>query len=620
MQLHSREVTTLRLILDCDCDNDLDVQPALAQPPTLLGLPTEIRLHILRYLLRFDWNSKQYTRRVPEDAIDHLLRIDSRRILEAPHFKHRSAQELNGILPVRNIIKIDPTILRVCKQLFEDGKEILYEDNKVIGVQSGLKLASRFDSYGISTWGPFPASKLAFTIKGKSGRMTRKLGEDHNGGGHFNPIMLLRGQNATADTPFYICSRRDGPDFLHALWILIVAPFARSMKFNIYLPKCKKYQLQNSTNSLTQFCAFPWLHNYLGSVIVEEECKQITDSSPVDFQPSLSKHKANSIKEPYVYTYYTICGYLEVFVSSADRAIEIGHYTKAETLFERVLFEASSLVRTRTAQLVYVSNKTKDGINRVCKLIAISAYRLCELRSGAIVAFKGYGKPTATAPSPSTPDANTSPVVDFFDAQATDQDNKSRFRAPLGQQRDLSLTGKLASDRIVAISEPDIAKHLRQPHHLGSTVQTTRLDSSEALPHALLSGLLALRLPCATSIPEWNVRLNLTLLYTFNRLGQDGNCYHCMLKLSNSFDKLLEEAQARNKQGKKWDALRLLAADLIRLLVHKQTVSVKKKRKSTWAENQEMIERTQDVVRQLWGERLVVKKGYIGLIWTFRWA
>ena len=621
MQLYSREVITLRLIVDCDCDNDLVVQPVLVQPPTLANLPTEIRLQILRFLLRFDWNSKPYTRRVPEGAIDRLLRIDSRQILEAPHFKHRSTQELNGILPVRYIVKISPAVLRVCKQLFEDGKAILYEENKVIGVQSGLKLASRFDSYGISTWGPFPASKLDFTIKGKSGKITRKVDGNRNGQGHFNPIMLLRGQHATTSTPFYICSRRDGPDLLHALWILIMAPFARSMKFNVYLPRCKKYQLQKSTNSLTQLCAFPWLHNYLGSVIVEE-CRQKTPPSRVDFQSSLSKHKANSIKEPYVYTYYTICGYLEVFMSSADRAIEVGHYTKAETLYERVLFEASSLVRTRTAQLVYVSNKTKDGINRVCKLIAISAYRLCELRSGAIVAFKSYGKTTATAASPPTPDANTSPVVSFFDAQAKEKEYKADISAPSGQQRGLPSTDRLASDTIISFCQSDIAKHLRGPQHSGSTVQTTRLDPPEALPHALLSGLLALRLPCVTSIPEWNVRLNLMLWYTFNRLGQDENCYHCILQLSISCDKLLEEAQTRKKQGKKWDELRSLAADLVRLLpvVQKQMISSKKKTESVRAENQDLIQRTQRVVRQLWGERLAVKKGYTGLIWTFRWA
>ena len=296
----------------------------------------------------------------------------------------------------------------------------------------------------------------------------------------------------------------------------------------------------------------------------------------------MATHRLASVPDPHVYTYNAVCAYLEQLMASAERAIEAKAYTRAETLHELVCYEACSIVRTRTGKLVDVSTKTKEGINRVCKLIAMSAFRLCEIRSGAIVLFR---------------ESRTCVCVDGFIAKPE----------PV-----LDLPETPTIPPACPLHWPGSPEN-RCP--AAKAVKTTRLDRDEAIDHAISSALLALRLPCATPVPEWNVRLNQMLLYLFNLKADKENAKSCIRRLHQTCSALWKDACAKGKTGGKWTDLEILVADL------KDTVDKDVKGgKNRAAVYQRLVEETQDLVRKLWGERLTPRKGYIGLIWTFRWA
>ena len=579
MPLQSKEVVTVHLLVDCQLAQDdrtstAQTNSTAAPPPTgFLKLPVEVRLKILRHLLLFDLNSKTHTRRLPANSINHLLSLDSRRILEAPQFKHKGKQEINGVLPTYTICHIHPSILRVCWTLYWEGCSILYGANMVAAVQSGISgLGSRLRNYGVRVWGPLESSRIP---RAESSSAIIKQSAQRTA---FRPLITFRGQSSKPESPVYICGQRDITHLIHALWILIKCPFARGMKFTVHVAPTGRLRLRNTMDGVVRFGMLPWMHNHIEKITGSTHTKE----SLGVWNKCLETHRAASIAEPNVYTYNVVCAYLEQLMASAEKAVEARAYTRAETLHELVCYEACSIVRTRTGKLVDVSTKTKEGINRVCKLIAISAFRLCEIRSGAIALFSAF-RPCICV--------------------------KSFMNKKKGKVEDVE---NASMPDPCPLHSPGIVKSCSTST---KPVKTTRLDKEEAVDHAILSALLALRLPCATPVPEWNVRLNQMLLYLFNLKNDRENAKSCIRRLHQTCSALSKDAGAKNKTGGKWTDLEILVADLKENIDN--DVKGGKKRSAVY---HRLVEETQDVVRKLWGERLTPKKGYIGLIWTFRWA
>ncbi|KIV87827.1 hypothetical protein PV11_03347 [Exophiala sideris] len=633
MPLQSREIITLRLILDCEEEEEI----ANDTPPTtshLLRLPVEIRLKIVRYLLRIDRNRKSHTRRAHPRTISELLRLDPRRILEAAPFRHRGNQEIDGFPPFINTCHLDVAILKTCKKLYCEGKTVLYAENKVVALQSGIKgLGAKFRNYGITVWGPLPPTRLS-------------SGELESSSSTFEPVMLFSGQNVKPSTPVYICSYKDAADFVHALWIMNKGTFAHGMRYNLTISALPRYKHANRTDSFVKFAILPWLHRKINSVEFHSlpgskgkasATKGVTEERLESIRLELNKHKTASSTDANLHAYSAICAYLEQIMAHADVCVSQANYLGAELLYERVCFEASSMVRTRTGELVDVSAKSNHGINRVCKLIALSSYRLCELRSDSLTRIalppapvlhpmrkvsmdypKQVGEGTsvlfgnlplrlelpanpttpttpATAGTPVTPITPTSPSIPNVDPEQKSNHEESIDK----QSRD----------------SPD-------PHHITETLlrhqatishvpRTTRLEPKLARELAITSGLLALRLPCATPLPEWNIRLEIMLLRLFAERNDALNGAYSIRRIRGNCDIAWKEAKEKGKAMlPQWQALADLSADLLKPVQrgsNKETLF-------------EVADRCQRVVTALWGPRLKPKKGYTGLIWTFRWA
>ncbi|RMZ84823.1 hypothetical protein DV737_g1060, partial [Chaetothyriales sp. CBS 132003] len=638
MPLPSREVVTCRLIFDCDAEwDDGNGNGSGIAPPSLLCLPSEARCQIWRHLLRLDHNRGPHSRPVPDGAIQHLLQLDSRRILEAPQFRHKGKQEINGVLPLTYSCRLHPAILRTCRAIYAEATSVLYVENKVFAVQCGIRgLGARLRNYGIPTFGPIASSRLHRNAgthvageavdddddAGSSGSKTsgsktsgsktsgsktsgsKTSGSNTSGSNTsgsntsgsntsgsnttitgsnttttrtppaFDPVILFRGHSSRPSCPYYICSHRDGQNLMHALWIMVKCPFARAMRFDIHLTASPKYHSLALADKFVRGSLLPWMHNHIDVIGMDD----MADPRRTLLQACLDKHRKESLSKSNLYTYNTVCGFLEQVKEAADAAVDNGHYTRAEDLYELVSYEACSIVRTRTGKLVDVSTKTPNGINRVCKLVAISAFRLCELRSGAITAFKRYNRSAVATPC-------ASPKAEVTEEQALDIAPKSGATP----------------------TSPD-APSKYPPSG------TTRLKGVMAIEHAIMAGLLALRLPCATPIPEWNIRLNLMLLYLFTQYGDMANALLCVRHLHATCEALMNEAMAKDKKGQKWDCL----AALVDALSEQTSRIVRDKERKR--ECQLLVEQGQDCVRRLWGERLLPKKGYTGLIWTFRWA
>ncbi|RMZ87415.1 hypothetical protein DV736_g5359, partial [Chaetothyriales sp. CBS 134916] len=589
---------------------------------------------IWRHLLRLDHNREPHSRPVPDGAIQHLLRLDSRRILEAPQFRHKGKQEINGVLPLTYSCRLHPAILRTCRTIYAEATSVLYVENKVFAVQCGIRgLGARLRNYGIPTFGPIASSRLYPNAGrhtageavnddvGSSRSDSRNDGRsdsrsdsrndsrsDSSSGSSsnrtppaFDPVILFKGHSSRPSCPYYICSHRDGQNLMHALWIMVKCPFARAMRFDIYLTASAKYHSLPLADKFVRGSLLPWMHNHIDAIGMDD----MADARRVLLQSCLDKHRKESVSKPNVYTYNTVCGFLEQVKDAADAAVDNGHYTRAEDLYELVSYEACSIVRTRTGKLVDVSTKTTNGINRVCKLVAISAFRLCELRSGAITAFKQYNKSALATPcgSPKT-EVTEEQALDIPPKQGTmpTPPDAIRLKKPTHHQRTPAQTQ----------TQMQIQTHPQSSKHPSSG--TTRLKGVVAIEHAIMAGLLALRLPCATPIPEWNIRLNLMLLYLFTQYGDLTNALLCIRHLHTTCDALMDEARTKDKKGLKWDCLAALVNALSEL------TSRKIKDKERKRQCQVLVEQGQDCVRRLWGERLQPKKSYTGLIWTFRWA
>lgn len=621
MPLPSREVITLRLIFECEEEDiENEVCENNQEPSLLLRLPVELRLKVLRYLLRIDRNRKAHTRRPAPTTISELLFLNPRRILEAAPFKHKGGQEIDGSPPVINTCPLHPAILMTCKRLYWEGKTILYAENKVVGLQSGIRgLGAKLKNYGIPVWGPLPSTRL-INAPGNEPQVALSS---------FDPVMLFTGQNTKPNTPLYICSYKDSADFMHALWIMIKCPFARGMRYNLSLSAEPRYRHVNRTDSFVKFAVLPWLHNHINSIsfhchspALRLEEKENTRTKTADtrlksIREELSKHVAASNSEPNLHTYRAVCSYLEQVLLQGEICIEQMNFLSAELLFERVCYEASSIVRTRTSKLVDVSAKSKDGINRVCKLIAVSAFRLCELRSGSLAQLYSRGtrltsreakigremttrqtgkEPTALNAEVRdvSEDRSSSPIISRSPARITDE-NKHRID-------EVSVIDPSSTNVVTPITSVRPTQHCLP--------RTTRLDQQLARDLAITSGLLALRLPCASPVPEWNIRLDIMLLRLFAEREDMPNAVWSIRRIQSNCHIELKEMKAKNKSGEKCQMLNTLMSDLAKELRPGAP-------RSCFFET---ANKCQKVVTTLWGERLIPKKGFNGLIWTFRWA
>ncbi|OAP62823.1 hypothetical protein AYL99_02050 [Fonsecaea erecta] len=587
MPLPSREVLTLRLIFDCDGDEEEEQDEILkdpSDPSPLLRLPVELRLKILRYLLRIDRNRKAHTRRPPQHSISELLYLNPRRILEAAPFKHKGNQEINGSPPVITSCHLHPAILKTCKQLYLEGKTVLYMENKVVGLQSGIRgLGAKLRNYGIPVFGPFPSSRLISVPYDPSQPYESR----------FDPVMLFSGGNTKPDAPFYICSYKDSADFMHALWIMVKCPFARGMGYNLSLSAETRYCYR--TDSFVKFAVLPWLHTHINSISIHspapetiaEGKTQVTSDScnsrVTGLRDELAKHVLANKNEPNLHTYKAICAYLEQVLLQGEICVDQGNFVSGELLFERVCYEASSIVRTRTSKLVDVSSKSKDGINRVCKLIAVSAYRLCELRSGALARLISKRLQSLPAKGTAAPELircdNYQPpeISNHEDGQslddsasATHEDTSSIASTSEARTSIGSESGKMPED-ISTGHQPEQTQTtttVSTPSPTCIIPRTTRLEPQLARDLALTSGLLALRLPCASPVPEWNIRLDIMLLRLFAERNDTTNAVWSIRRIHNNGTAELQGMKQKNKTGdKKWQALSDLVQDLAQQLL-----------------------------------------------------
>ena len=640
MPLLSREVVTLRLILD---GNGGDEEENAASQEShnfspLLRLPTELRLEILRYLLCMECNRKVHTRRPPQSNISELLYLNPRRILEAAPFKHKGTQEINGNPPIIKSCQLHTAILKTCKQLYLDGSTVMYSDNKVLAIQVGIKgLAAKMKNYGVPVLGPFPASRLVNSTHDESQSSRFR----------FNPLILFTSRTTKSDVPFYISSHMDAADFMHALWIMVKSPFARGMMFNMTLSTGLHQRHLQRTDSFVKGALLPWLHPNINSIRL-----QFSDSDDPDYGQAINslmgegglqisdvrvdrlnairdefnKHQAASYREPNLHLYKAICDYLERILYQGEVCIDQGNFISGELSFERVCYEACSLVRTRTSALVDVSSRSKDGINRICKLIAVSAYRLCELRSGSIarLILKKQQQKQAkerTPPEPKECDIHRSADMPKEGSSDQDEDTESmgtdeassvtsaaETRASMCEStakcvQEISPKPKAAK----AQATPAISKSRKTP----ALPRTSRLELPLARDLALTSGLLALRLPCASPVPEWNIRLDTMLLRLFAWRNDVSNALWCIRRIHHNGSVVMSSLKQKNKANdKKWEPFNNLVQELAQQLRPEAP-------KDCFLETADKIEQ---VVTSLWGERLIPKKGFNGLIWTFRWA
>lgn len=643
MPLQSREVLTLRLIFDCDEGENEEntASPKSQNPSPLLRLPVELRLEILRYLLLIDCNRKAHTRRPPQSSISELLYLNPRRILEAAPFKHKGTQEINGNPPIIKSCQTYPAILKTCKQLYREGCTVFYGDNKVLAIQSGIKgLGAKLKNYGVPVLGPFPSSSLICGPYDASRPPSFR----------FNPLILFTPLTTKPDAPFYICSHMDAADFMHALWIMVKSPFARGMGYNVTLSTDPHPRLISRTDSFVKLAVLPWIHPSLNSIKyhlpstppdgpkappkplrLEDQWPLISEASRERINSicdELAKHVMASHRESNLHLYRTICDYLERIIHQAEVCVDQGNFINGELSFERVCYEACSLVRTRTGALVDVSSRSKDGINRICKLIAVSAFRLCELRSGSLAHLilkkqqaQQAKERAATQPKPFDNVVMTETLKDQQEAENVDDAVSTTTTEDASSVKsDRSVQSSITEASTRSVPDTPTKSKPEMPHNPSLVFntskspvlpRTSRLEIPLARDLALTSGLLALRLPCASPIPEWNIRLDTMLLRLFAWRKDVYNSLWCIRRIHNNGLAIMNGIKQKNKAGdKKWEPFTKMMEELAQQLKPGEA-------KVCFLDTADKVEQ---VVTALWGERLVPKKGFNGLIWTFRWA
>ncbi|KPI38639.1 uncharacterized protein AB675_4091 [Cyphellophora attinorum] len=462
-------------------------------------------------------------------------------------------------------------------------------------------LSGRFRNYGIPLFGRITPDRLVIAARKAPDVHRTSEATDSDSSlsrlASFNPDLIIQGKNSTATTPFYVCSSSDGYSLLHALWIMVKSTWVRGMRFNLLVTGDESRQRSSFADRLVKRGAIPWLHEFIDSIRVN--VAEADDGSQRRLSDFLSHSERLYPEVTNINIYAVVCASLETLNSHADTMVLQNRYCTAETLYERICYEACSVVRTRTAKLVDVSTKMPDGINRICKLIAISAFRLCELRSGAIFEFPQLRRTTSHTPS----------------TEASQSRNSSVDLGTSVQRQDLDLPTKTTVQESPIVAEAVVASQAHELILPPAGTRTTRLEGLEAIDNAILSGLLAFRLPCATPIAEWNIRINEMLLTLFTRKRDYDNAESCMRRLHQTYEALLNDAKEKGNKPKV-EMLEDLVENLNGWLARSGEMRAEEKHKV----HGEALAQSHRYVRKWWGERLSPKEGYTGLIWTFRWA
>lgn len=666
MPLQSREVVTLGLVFRYWEEDDEEALLEESQTANhILRLPMEVRLKILRLVLHFDGHRQAHTRRAAAKDITLNMRLP--RILDAPMFYIKGPQEINGSLPIINTCTIETAILKTCKQIYLEGTPILYEENKVVALQSGIKgLSAKFNNYGIPVWGPLPATQLINHPSGDAAFQPAK----------FNPVMLFSSQNSTTESPFYVCSYKDAADFVHALWIMVKAPFCRGMRYNLTLSGQPGSRFVRSHDSFIGHVVLPWLHTHIGSIELHSPAPgtSTTPEIPLDerhapkyFEGRLEsirreyeKHRTASRAEPNVYSYNKACSYLEEVLLQADQCVDQARFLSAELLYERVCYEAAGIIRTRTSALAEVSAHSNRRINRVCKLISVSAYRLCELRSGMLswvlakeleIVITALRTTKEKVPDNTLKDAidhlirgwsaklepHKRELNDPADPASATPEHEQPDLAPSehGAEPEQPSPTTLAKEGWSTSTCEDEWLDERMKHTAATYGQfsnnggeaslaatlvipnsarliTTRLEPKIAHDLAIQDGLLALRLPCACEQVEWSLRMEIMLLRLFTYRNDDDMAIDCICRMLMTVDQMWDEAKENgcDTKGRRWVKLKKFQDRL-----EVQTLPTCLRRRRDFFYTAEMA---QDLVADFYGERLRPQKGFKGLVWSFR--
>ncbi|KAJ9613571.1 hypothetical protein H2200_003513 [Cladophialophora chaetospira] len=692
MPLLSREVLTFRYILDCEDGEEEEDATATESihPSYLLRIPVELRLEILRYLLCLDCNRKAHTRRPPQSSISELLYLNPRRILEAAPFKHKSNQEINGSLPVIKSCQLHTAILKTSKQLYLEGKTVFYKHNKVLAIQSGIRgLGAKLNNYGVPVLGPFPSKSLINTPPTEfqplcfrfnplmifSGGTTRLdapfyIASYLDAAEFMTALWILvkspfargMGFNLTLSTELHPHHLAWTDSFVKNAVLPWLHTNINSIKFHVPYQESDRMQAVQPSSGARKTLNFepfparvksikdefdkhftaskkePNLRPYqepssMQVVQPSSGAQKTPNSDPLparlkSINDELDKHLTAGKKEPNLHLYRQICESLERVMLQGEVCVDQGHFVAGEQLFERVCYEACALVRTRTSALVDVSSRSKDGINRVCKLIAISAFRLCELRSGSLAQLivkkqQKRAKHQESEKASTEPEAcdgcrrmerpkdedgehsdDSSSTVTGDNSSVSPSDDGRSSVTSVESIREFSVESETKKPQTAPIGSSDLPKPSVLP-------KTTRLDTPLAEDLALTSGLLALRLPCASPVPEWNIRLDIMLLRLFARRSDTSNAVWCIRRIHGNGTAVINNMKQKNKANdKRWEPFNELMHDL------GQQLRPGAPRDCFF----HTAERVEQVIVSLWGERLIPKKGFNGLIWTFRWA
>ncbi|KAL2429578.1 hypothetical protein ABEF95_007438 [Exophiala dermatitidis] len=213
----------------------------------------------------------------------------------------------------------------------------------------------------------------------------------------------------------------------------------------------------------------------------------------------------------------------------AEQCLAHSNFMGVELLYERVHYEACGYIRSRAYRLVEVSQRSGFGTNHICKLIAFSAFRLCELRSGALtqsisrqlndltvaLAAVGMDDTGCQQNDGTSTDNKNQPKKEESETNGTSAGSSSKLGHYDDKTRQAVEACAQAGESTKSTVSNWAAHHAQQGL---ATVPTTRLDPALAKELALNHGILALRMPCVAPVIEWNSysRQKLEALYSLN--------------------------------------------------------------------------------------------------------
>ncbi|EHY53209.1 hypothetical protein HRR83_005945 [Exophiala dermatitidis] len=642
MPLQSREVTTGGLddysLADL-CSTGQERSAGEESPgeepeviPHILSIPIDVRLEIFRYVALFDTNRSLRTEYPPtSNDTAQLFDMQPHRLFEASVFQPRGRQEINGSLPVRSSYQIDTSVLITCKTFYEEASHILYKENRVVGIRSGIPgLGAKLRNYGLHVWGPLPPSRLVGHCDKSESRRDGETAELK-----FNPVVLFTAKSVRPDTPVYLCNYSDAADFVHALWLLVECPFSRGMQFSLSMA-VNPGIFTNRVDGLLRNVVLPWLHTNINCVHYHFAGPTLESDADTDDKDRINRrlqalkdeyrrHNVSGRPAPNVYVYHAICNSLEQVMSQAEQCLAQCNFLQAELLYERVHYEACGYVRSRAYRLVEVSQRSGFGINHIYKLIAFSAFRLCELRSGALtqsVSRRLKGLTMALE------------AVNIDDTGSQHNDSTGTGKKQEESRPSIAQGEKCADSKPYEEKTQQAAEACTQAgesskstvstsasRHAQQTMATTRLDPALAKELALNHGILALQMPCVAPVIEWTTRLTAILLRLCAERGDWRHARTCILHMFQHVALLFKQAEdnehrlrsgatANPSLDRKLKALYSLNVDLALAVV------------ADWSEQRVLLEvadRARKAIVVLWGTRLKYAQGLgvNGLIWNF---